>query len=115
MAQTSVLDIYAPTQYTARGSYIQQQIVRILKTPQGSVPLRPNFGSKLHEMVSYPESRQYEIITECFRALDEGLDFWIEAKAVTVVYSSGRAATVTVTVKDTKEDTETTLTGLRVF
>lgn len=36
---------------------IHQAIAIILRTPQGADPLRPEFGSKLHDYIDYPIHR----------------------------------------------------------
>ena len=113
MAQTAVMNIFDPNSYTERSEYVQQSGARALQTPFGSVPLRPTYGSKLHKMVSYPITEDAAIIQECNRALDAGLDYWIEVESIKLELSAPAGSSrlkgfkVYVNLKDKKTDLTT--------
>lgn len=79
---------------------IHQAISIILRTPRGSDPLRPEFGSNLHDYIDYPINRaRPHVVRECVEAIShptlgeprvtvESVGFYLiaEAQAAARVY-----------------------------
>lgn len=66
-------------------SEIEQAIILILSTPIGSRVMRPNFGSRLHELIFAPNNSQ--TMAEARRYVEDALGMWeprIQVKDVEV-------------------------------
>ncbi|MEG9862935.1 MAG: GPW/gp25 family protein [Flavobacteriales bacterium] len=54
--------------------HLRQSVIDILITPLGSRVMRPEYGSKLFELVDTPVNKSWFI--ECYAAVAEALDKW---------------------------------------
>jgi phage baseplate assembly protein W len=59
---------------TNEQSEIEQSIILILSTPVGTRVMRPNFGSRLHELIFAPTNSQ--TMAEARRYVEDALGMW---------------------------------------